>query len=226
MSNGLKQFLSELGIQRREIQKINLWADQINSILGEQPELQAELNINTILPIYNPVSLPSRARSLQQWAELGCENPDFIEVASYLISRGDVAQHATAYYWTPEGKNDMNKRLIIPCMQDGRIVGWTARSVTPEVTPKYIKETQKNFLFNSHMLTEKDRKYVFIVAKNATKPEVKKAIKDIYKVDVAEVNIVNRPAKRKRFAGRIQGAQEGLRKAIVTLKEGQKIDLR
>jgi large subunit ribosomal protein L23 len=69
------------------------------------------------------------------------------------------------------------------------------------------------------------RKYVFLVASNATKPEVKKAIKEIYKVDVIQVNVVNRPPKRKRFAGRMQGSQEGYRKAIVTLKEGQKIDI-
>jgi large subunit ribosomal protein L23 len=69
------------------------------------------------------------------------------------------------------------------------------------------------------------RKYVFIVASGATKPEVKKAIKEIYKVDVVAVNVVNRPPKRKRFAGRMHGSQEGYRKAVVTLKEGQKIDI-
>ncbi len=69
-------------------------------------------------------------------------------------------------------------------------------------------------------------KYVFVVANGATKPEIKKAVKEIYKVDVAAVNVVNRPAKRKRFGGRMQGSQQSYRKAIVTLKEGQKIDLR
>ncbi len=67
--------------------------------------------------------------------------------------------------------------------------------------------------------------YVFIVQTGASKPEIKKAIKEIYKVDVVSVNVVNRPPKRKRFAGRMHGAQEGYRKAIITVKEGQKIDL-
>ncbi|OGY99267.1 MAG: 50S ribosomal protein L23 [Candidatus Liptonbacteria bacterium RIFCSPLOWO2_01_FULL_52_25] len=66
--------------------------------------------------------------------------------------------------------------------------------------------------------------YVFIVQKNATKPEVKKAIHEIYKVDVTAVNIVNRPAKQKRM-GQRYGTQQGYKKAIVTLKKGQKIDL-
>lgn len=69
-------------------------------------------------------------------------------------------------------------------------------------------------------------KYVFMVKRDATKPEIKKAVQAVYKVDVVAVNVVNRPGKRKRFQGRMQGSQEGYRKAIVTLKEGQTIDLR
>ncbi|MEK9180091.1 MAG: 50S ribosomal protein L23 [Patescibacteria group bacterium] len=69
-----------------------------------------------------------------------------------------------------------------------------------------------------------ERKYVFIVRPDATKPEVKKAIKSIYKVDPVDVNIVNRPSKRKRV-GSVRGRQPGYKKAIVTLKEGQKIDI-
>lgn len=67
-------------------------------------------------------------------------------------------------------------------------------------------------------------KYVFIVASKATKPEIKKAVKAIYKVDPVSVNVINRPAKRKRI-GNLRGSQMGYRKAIVTLKEGQKIDI-
>lgn len=67
-------------------------------------------------------------------------------------------------------------------------------------------------------------KYVFLVAKTATKPEVKKAVKAIYKVDAVAVNIVNKPAKKKRM-GALKGAQRGYKKAIVTLKKGQKIEI-
>ena len=68
-------------------------------------------------------------------------------------------------------------------------------------------------------------KYVFVVKPKATKPEIKKAVKEAYKVDAVTVNIVNRPPKRKRFGASMKGSQEGYRKAIVTLKAGQKIDI-
>ncbi len=68
-------------------------------------------------------------------------------------------------------------------------------------------------------------KYVFMVKPGSAKPEIKKAVEEIYKVNVVAVNVINRPAKTKRFR-MVKGRQEGYRKAIVTLKEGQKIDLR
>jgi len=86
------------------------------------------------------------------------------------------------------------------------------------------------FLIKKPLVTEKTTelqaggKYVFIVRAGATKPEVKKAVKEIYKVDPVSVNIVNRPPKSKRLGG-LKGSQRGYKKAIVTLKSGQKIDL-
>jgi large subunit ribosomal protein L23 len=73
-------------------------------------------------------------------------------------------------------------------------------------------------------LAEK-RQYVFLVASTATKPEIKKAIKELYKVDVVSVNVVNRPAKQKRFRGVLHASGGRERKAIITVKEGQKIDI-
>ena len=87
------------------------------------------------------------------------------------------------------------------------------------------------FLVKKPWITEKSTtmnaagKYVFMVKGAATKPEVKKAIHALYKVDVVSVNMVNRPPKNKRFGGAMKGTQQGYRKAIVTLKKDQKIDL-
>ena len=66
-------------------------------------------------------------------------------------------------------------------------------------------------------------KYVFLVDDKATKPEVKKAVEGIYKVNVERVHVIN--AKPKPIRGRYPGTKPGYRKAIVTLKEGQKLDI-
>ena len=67
--------------------------------------------------------------------------------------------------------------------------------------------------------------YVFHVQNSANKNEVKKAVEKIYKVKVVAVNIVNRPHKAKRFMGK-ENSGARLKKAIVTLKDGDKIDVR
>jgi large subunit ribosomal protein L23 len=87
------------------------------------------------------------------------------------------------------------------------------------------------FLIKKPWITEKagmmqpDGKYVFMVQDHATKPEIKKAIKAIYKVDAVAVNVINRPSKTKRSNRGLKSSQGAYRKAVVTLKSGQKIDI-
>lgn len=86
------------------------------------------------------------------------------------------------------------------------------------------------FIIKNPIITEKAHdlsglgKYVFLVKKNAVRPEIKKAIEAIYRVRVTRVNIVNLPSKRRRL-GRTAGVKPGYKKAIVTLKPGQKLDV-
>ena len=74
------------------------------------------------------------------------------------------------------------------------------------------------------LLAEKENQYVFKVAPDANKIEVKKAIEDLYGVKVEKVRIIKVPRKRRR-RGRIEGWRKGYKKAIVKIKEGQKIEI-
>jgi len=75
---------------------------------------------------------------------------------------------------------------------------------------------------------EKLRKYAFKVARKANKLEIKKAIEEFYGVSVVDVNTVVVPGKNKtRYtkAGFIQGQKPSYKKALVTVAEGDTIDL-
>jgi len=72
--------------------------------------------------------------------------------------------------------------------------------------------------------TEKRNVYVFKVMKDATKPEVKDAIEQLFSTKVATVRIVNVRAKTKLFK-QIEGKKKGWRKAYVTLQKDQKLDI-
>jgi len=82
----------------------------------------------------------------------------------------------------------------------------------------------------SPVVTEKattlvaENKYEFEVASNTNKIEVKKAIKNVYGFEPLEVNIINVRGKRASY-GRVEGKRKNWKKAIVTLKKGDKIEI-
>lgn len=66
--------------------------------------------------------------------------------------------------------------------------------------------------------------YTFEVEKTATKGKVKHAVKELYKVEPVKVNIVNLPAKKVFIRGKF-GSQAAVKKALVYLKKGDKIEI-
>ena len=83
--------------------------------------------------------------------------------------------------------------------------------VSPVITEKATMAAEQN-------------QVVFNVARDASKPEIKKAVEGLFGVKVTAVNTVLRKGKVKRFRGHL-GKQNDVKKAIVTLAEGQAIDV-
>ena len=73
-------------------------------------------------------------------------------------------------------------------------------------------------------LKEKNNVLTFEVKADANKVQVRKAIEGIFKVKVSDVTTVNIPGKRKRMGAR-EGRRSDWKKAYVTLKPGEKIDM-
>ena len=82
----------------------------------------------------------------------------------------------------------------------------------------------------SPVITEKatglseQNKVIFKVHENASKESIKKNIEKIFKVKVLKVNTINKKPKTKMVRGKL-GIKKGFKKAVVTLKKGQTIDL-
>ena len=82
----------------------------------------------------------------------------------------------------------------------------------------------------SPVITEKatiaseNNQFVFKVARNATKPQIKEAIEKLFDVKVTAVNTLLRKGKTKAFRG-VRGRQQDMKKAIVTLADGHRIDV-
>ena len=83
--------------------------------------------------------------------------------------------------------------------------------VSPAITEKSTMASEQN-------------QVVFNVARKATKPEIKAAVEALFSVKVTGVNTLIRKGKVKRFRGTV-GRQSDVKKAIVTLADGQSIDV-
>jgi large subunit ribosomal protein L23 len=73
-------------------------------------------------------------------------------------------------------------------------------------------------------LASESNQVIFKVRRDATKPEIKAAVEQLFKVKVLAVNTILRKGKTKRFRG-MPGKQRDTKKAIVRLAEGDRIDV-
>ena len=88
----------------------------------------------------------------------------------------------------------------------------------------FIDSIRQPMLSEKSTILSEQNKTVFKVHKKATKGIIKKNIEKIFKVKVIKVNIINKKSKTKIKQGRLS-TKTGYKKAIVTLKKGQSIDL-
>lgn len=116
------------------------------------------------------------------------------------LPQGGVAAKATKA--TDGGR--VSKKVI-------RVAGAHSVIVAPHITEKASVSGNHNH-------------YVFKIFSSANRIEVKKAVESLYKVKVANVNIVNVPQKTRRKGAHV-GSRAGYKKAIVMLKSGYSIDL-
>ena len=92
------------------------------------------------------------------------------------------------------------------------------------------KDARHYYTIVAPVITEKatiaseNNQVVFRVARNATKPQIKAAIEKLFEVKVTAVNTLLRKGKTKAFRG-VRGRQQDVKKAIVTLADGDRIDV-
>lgn len=105
-------------------------------------------------------------------------------------------------------------------IHDDKVIGTKGKklgSFSYEVVKEpHISEKSTNLNQNN--------KYVFKVYNHTNKPEIKKSVEGIYGVNVLSVNIIKIPKKKRRI-GKTEGFRKGYSKAVVTIKEGQKIEI-
>jgi|TARA_B110000503_G_scaffold73803_1_gene114030 hypothetical protein len=147
VSKKLRQLLVWLGTPDDAINKLTLDVMRINE--------GVEVHKRKIeIPTFETVPLPADAIKLTDITEF---NKFSLAILEYMSVR-NLNVDDTDYYWSPSlGYRD---RLIIPFYFEGRVVGWTARTIIADKQPKYLTENQPGYVYG---LDEQNHNKVFAI---------------------------------------------------------------
>jgi large subunit ribosomal protein L23 len=114
--------------------------------------------------------------------------------------------------------------------KDANVLDMVKEEKQADAKPVALKENtgRAHRILQQYHLSEKTNmlssigRYVFVVDKSANKIEIKKAVESVYDVHVTGVNILNTKGKFRTY-GKTSGRTSDWKKAVVTLKEGEKI---
>jgi large subunit ribosomal protein L23 len=131
---------------------------------------------------------------------------------------------------TGSADNEVKKTKKVSKKKEADVLNMVKEEPKAEKKQVVLKEDtgRAHSVLKRYHLSEKTNqlssigRYVFVVNGSANKIEVKKAVETVYDVHVTGVNIINTKGKS-RNQGRISGRTSDWKKAIVTLKEGEKI---
>jgi large subunit ribosomal protein L23 len=112
----------------------------------------------------------------------------------------------------PEDKDEVKYEVTTPAASGGKTP--SVRIPTVLVQPRISEKAGRLASMN---------KYVFKVQTSANKVEIRKAVESFYKVHVTRINIINNQGKHRTY-GRTSGKTSDFKKAVVTLKKGDKIE--
>lgn len=160
ISKKLRTLLKITGCPNDDIHVLDIQALKLSRESGfyEFNDFLTDFKIN-----FDEIELPKDAKSFNEWA-IGNPPAKFLEAANYLIGRNITAfDH---FYWSPDYKNQMSNRVIIPFYFGNKIVGYTARFIKKDIPSnitKYHTNCPNGFLFNNKYIDNRDRKYIILV---------------------------------------------------------------
>lgn len=154
LSKNAKLLLKYLGATTDEIKKINFECLKLKN---------SSITVNNITQTpEKKISLPEGSKLFSEWVDDPSE--DFLKVLAYINDRNSDLLKWHEYYWSPNKKEGMNKRIIIPfTSNNGWINGYSARSIDEKIQPKYMAQVVNNsYLFNQDKLYSPNRKFVIV----------------------------------------------------------------
>jgi hypothetical protein len=144
-----RKLLGWLGADENTVKRLVIDAIRIKELV--EPEAVETVKEDIV---FKPRPLPEQAQTLQAlhtFYELSNNNThvprEFHDAVIYSASRKiDLVQYDC--YWTPEQAYNLHKRLIIPFTWRNEVIGYTARAIYDDVSPKYYSQYDTDYVYN------------------------------------------------------------------------------
>ena len=158
-----RKLLKWLGADDTDIKRLVIEAIRVRELVAPEA-VKAEAEEEKIE--FKARDLPEGAVSFRQFFTF-YELNNFENIPSLLNSAIDYTNLRKMdydrydFYWTDSTEHSLHQRVIIPCIWQGRTIGYTSRAFTDGVKPKYYSHYEPNFVFNMNN-QQPDSKFVIV----------------------------------------------------------------
>ena len=157
-----RKLLKWLGADDTDIKRLVIEAIRVRELVNpEEVKQEEEERIE-----FKIRDLPEGAISFQQflaWHVLdNFENvPGLLNSAVDYVKDRKIDHTKYEFYWTDSTEHSLHQRVIIPCIWQGKTIGYTSRAFVDGVKPKYYSHYEPNFVFNTNNQLP-DSKFVIV----------------------------------------------------------------
>lgn len=146
-----RKLLSWMGADEATIKRLIIEAIRVRDLLGQTEPTIHERKHEDI--DFKKRELPEGSTSFSEWNTVltlgGTDIPDSVFLAvAYINSRGGDLLSRYEFYTTDSTAYNLHKRVIIPMVWKGEIIGYTSRAFEEGVKPKYHSNYESNVVFN------------------------------------------------------------------------------
>jgi hypothetical protein len=202
LSKSFQFFLKQINLDEKFIKQIEFEIfknlNQIKAVReGDEGKAEdKESRLKSLFQKWKPMELPEDALPITEWLEYGLDDPHFMKVVEYALSR--KLFNLEKFYWSPIKSHNLNQRLIIPYYYKKRIVGFTSRlcfDTDEKLIPKYYQQCPTDFVYNLDNQQDWSRKYV-IVNEGVLDAYTVDGVSTLGEIGQAKVDIINRLQKQ------------------------------
>jgi len=157
-----RKLLKWLGADDTNIKRLVIEAIRIRELVApEEVKAEAEEKVE-----FKHRDLPEGAISFQQLLTFHLLDdlrnvPPLLNSAVDYVTARKIDTQKYEFYWTDSTEHSLHQRVIIPCVWQGKTIGYTSRAFVDGVKPKYYSHYEPNFVFNTNA-QQPDSKFVIV----------------------------------------------------------------